>query len=269
MPFYYRAVRPTITMSAPVLNPASDTEVSGNPPIDINGSYSLGYSYTAAPAPAQYRVEEQKDNGGYTSLGDVTATTLTISNRGNGVYDYRVSGLFAVQYGLLEGPASAVQTVQVDRRLESDVTSLVQTAVSNVSLAAGVFEFDQTLKNISSNQTILPPLRFQIDAIQSASGTVRAINADNGGNGVESPAAFDYSNTLGADRALTVNEVSGSRHLRFRNTAAELFEFTAIVKGEFPDPAYLGVGRAAGSRRFKLKLRFVADPAAGSVTVKE
>src|SRR5689334_1853865 len=39
MPFYYRAVLPTITMSAPVLNPASDTEVSGNPTIDINGSY--------------------------------------------------------------------------------------------------------------------------------------------------------------------------------------------------------------------------------------
>jgi hypothetical protein len=139
--------------------------------------------------------------------------------------------------------------------------------VSNVTLAAGVFEFDQTLKNISSNQTILPPLRFQINGIQSASGTVRAINADNGGNGVESPAVFDYSNTLGADRALTANEVSGSRHMRFRNTAAELFEFTAIVKGQFPDPAYLGVGRDAGSRRFKVKLRFVADPDAGSVTI--
>jgi subtilisin family serine protease len=267
MPFYYRAVRPTITMNAPALNPANDTEVSGNPPVDINGSYSLGYSYTAAPAPAQYRVEEQKDNGAFTPLADVNQTTLALNNRGNGVYTYRVSGLFAVQYGLLQGPASAVQTVQVDRRLESDVTSLIQTAVSNVTLAAGVFEFDQTLTNISSNQTILPPLRFQITTIQSASGTVRAINADNGGNGVESPAVFDYSNTLGTDRALTVGEASGNRHLRFRDLSAELFEFTAVVKGQFPDPAYLSAGRAAGSKRFKVKLRFIADPTAGSVTI--
>jgi hypothetical protein len=256
MPFYYRAVRPTITMSAPLLNPASDTEVSGDPPIDINGSYSLAYSYTAAPAPAQYLVEEQRNGGTFTRLGVVSQTTYAISGRSNGVFNYRVAGLFAVQYGLLQGPASVVQTVQVNHRLESEVTSLIQTAVNNVSLAAGVFEFDQTLKNISSNQTILPPLRFQITGIQSTSGTVRAINADNGGNGVESPAVFDYSNTLGTDRALTVGEVSGSRHLRFRDTAAE-----------FPDPAYLGVGRDAGSKRFKVRLRFIADPAAGSVTI--
>src|SRR5205085_2744745 len=177
MPFYYRAVRPTITMSAPLLNPASDTEVSGNPPIDINGSYALPYSFSGLPAPAQYRIEEQKDNGAFTQLADVSQTTFAISNRGNGVYNYRVSGLFAVQYGLLQGPSSAVQTVQVNRRLEADVTSLIQTAVTNVSLAAGVFEFDQTLKNVSSNQTILPPLRFTVTAIQSGTGTVRAINA--------------------------------------------------------------------------------------------
>ena len=159
-----------------------------------------------------------------------------------------------------------MQTVQVNRRLESDVTSLIQTAVTNVSLAAGVFEFDQTLKNISSNQTILPPLRFTVTAIQSGTGTVRAINADNGGNGVESAASFDYSNTLGADRALTVGETSGSRHLKFSDAATELFQFTAVVKGQFPDPAFAAAtAHTRSSKRFKIKLRFTADPATGSV----
>ncbi|MFL6274011.1 MAG: S8 family serine peptidase [Blastocatellia bacterium] len=267
MPVYYRAVRPTIAMSAPVLNAPVDTEVSGNPPVDINGTYSLAYTYAGSPAPAQFRVEEQKDNGGFTRLADVSQASFAISNRGNGAYNYRVSGLFTMQYGLLQGPASAVQAVQVNRRLEADVTSLIQTAVANVSLAAGVFEFDQMLKNISSNQTILPPLRFNITAIQSTSGTVRVANADNGGNGVESSAVFDYSNLLGADRALTVNEVSGSRHLKFSDAAAELFQFTAVVKGQFPDPAFTTAARQTGSggKRFKVKLHFVADPASGTV----
>ena len=69
-----------------------------------------------------------------------------------------MAGLFAVQYGLLKGPYSATQTVQVDRRLESDVTAMIQTAISNVSLAGPLFEFDQTLKNTGSTN-ILPPLR--------------------------------------------------------------------------------------------------------------
>ncbi|HKQ08320.1 MAG TPA: S8 family serine peptidase [Blastocatellia bacterium] len=267
MPVYYRAVRPTIAMSAPTLNAPVDTEVSGNPPVDINGTYSLTYTYAGSPAPAQFRVEEQKDNGGFTRLADVSQASFAISNRGNGAYNYRVSGLFTVQYGLLQGPASAVQTVQVNRRLEADVTSLIQTAVSNVSLAAGIFEFDQTLRNISSNQTILPPLRFNITAIQSTSGTVRVANADNGGNGVDSNAVFDYSNALGTDRALTVGEVSGSHHLKFSDPAAELFQFTAVVKGQFPDPAFTAMARQAGSggKHFKVKLHFVADPASGTV----
>jgi hypothetical protein len=271
MPFYYRAVTPTLTMAAPTLAPAGDTEVSGNPPIDINGSYSLSYSFSGSPTPAQFRVEEQKDNGAFAVLGDVPAsqTNFAISGRGNGLYNYRVAGLFTVQYGLLKGPYSATQTVQVDRRLESDVTSMIQTAVSNVSFVATVFEFDQTLKNKTSSTTILPPLRFNIVSIQSTTGTVRVSNADNGGNGVESSALFDYSNTLGADRALTAGEISGARHLKFSDPASELFTFTAVIKGHFPDPAFaaMSMNGATGARKFKLKLRFIADPAAGSVAL--
>ncbi|HXG91082.1 MAG TPA: S8 family serine peptidase [Blastocatellia bacterium] len=270
MPFYYRAVRPTVSMSAPTLNPASGTEVSGSPVIEINGSYSLSYAATGANAPAKFRIEEQKNSGAFTVLADVPAsqTIFDITNRSNGTYNYRVAGLYTVQYGLLQGPYSAIQTVQVDRRLESDVTSLIQTAISNVSLTAGVFEFDQTLKNKTTDKTILPPLKFNVVSIQSTSGTVRVINADNGGNGVESSATFDYSNALGSDRALTPGEVSGARHLKFADAAAELFTYTAVVKGQFPDPAFASasVGEKQ-SRKFRVKIRFTANPATGTVTV--
>jgi hypothetical protein len=270
MPFYYRAITPPVTLTAPALAPASGTEVSGNPPIDIDGSYSLPYSFAGSPAPAKFRVEEQTNGGAFAILGDVPAVQFAISNKGNGLYGYRVSGLFTVQYGLLQGPPSAIQTVQVDRRLESDVTAVIQTAVSNVSFAGGVFEFDQTLKNTSSNSTILPPLRFNITAIQSNSGTVRCSNADNGGNGVESSALWDYSNTLGSDRALASGEITSARHLRFSDAAGELFTFTASIKGNFPDPAFVttGVNHSNSPRKFRVNLRFVADPTTGSVKLQ-
>ena len=50
MPFYYRAVRPSITPAAPTLAPVNGTEVNGSPVIDINGAYSLSYSFTNSPA---------------------------------------------------------------------------------------------------------------------------------------------------------------------------------------------------------------------------
>jgi len=269
MPFYYRAVRPNVSVGAPTFAPATGNEVSGNPPIDIDGNYSLSYSYSGSPAPAQFRVEEQTNNGAFTGLGDVPQTSFGISGHSNGVYNYRVSGLFTVQYGLLQGPVSAIQTIQVDRRVESDVTSMIQTAMSNVSFAASVFEFDQTLKNTTTGTTILPPLRLNIVAIQSTTGTVRASNADNGGNGVESSAMWDYSNTLGADRALTPGEISAARHLKFSDPASELFNFTVVIKGNFPDPAFATMSATGGGRgeprRFKLRLRFVADPTTRSV----
>jgi hypothetical protein len=272
MPFFYRAITPAVTLAAPALSPAAGTEVAGNPPIDIDGAYSLPYSFAASPTPAKFRVEEQKNGGGFAILGDVNAgqTTFAISNRNNGLYTYRVSGLFTVQYGLLQGPSSASQTLQVDRRLESEVTAMIQTAVSNVSFGAGVFEFDQTLKNTSASTTILPPLRFSITAIQSNTGAVRSSNADNGGNGVASAALWDYSNTLGSDRGLTPNEVSSARHLKFNDAAGELFTFTATIRGNFPDPAFAATSmrRASSSTKFKFKLRFVADPARGSVELE-
>ncbi|HJQ69956.1 MAG TPA: S8 family serine peptidase, partial [Blastocatellia bacterium] len=269
MPFYYRAVSPAVTLAAATLS-ASGAEVVGSPAIDINGGYSL--SYSAAGSPAKYRIEEQNGAGAFTRLADADAgqTTYDIAGRPNGVYNYRVAGLFPVQYGLLQGPYSAAQTIQVDRRLESDVTSMIQTAVSNVSLASGVFEFDQTLKNTSSS-AIQPPLRFSITAIQSSSGAVRVANADNGGSGVESAALFDYSNGLGADRQLSADETSGAIRLKFTNPSAELFQFTAVVKGHFADTAFaaarLGSAGARGERQFKVRMRFIANPAAGTVSV--
>jgi subtilisin family serine protease len=251
MPFYYRAVKPTITMAAPTFNSITGTEVTDNPPVDINGAYQLNFAApTTGASPSKFRVQESTDGGTtWTTLADLDAsqTSYGISGRGNGTYQYRVVGLFPVQYGLLAGPASAAQSVHVDRRVEQDVTSLVQAAIvdGSLSFAGGLTQFDQTLKNVSST-TLYPTMRFVITSVQSNSGKVSVANADNNGAGTtNSPAAFDYSGTVGYSFA--PNALSASKHLKFNNPASEMFQFTAVVYANLPDPAYAQSTSSSGA----------------------
>ncbi len=247
MPFYYRAVRPTITTNAPSLNAITGNEVADNPPVDINGGYRLQYAPPASgAAPAQYRVQESTNGGAtWTTLGDVSAvqTAFDVTGRGNGTYTYRVTGLFSTQYGLIPGPSSGSRAVRVDRRVEADVTALVQLVNKAITFGAGTTDLVQTLKNKTSSPTVYPPARFEIVSIQSGAGDVRVANADNGGNGVDSPAAFDYSTQVGAD--LTPGEESGSRTIRFSNPSTSLFTFTARIYAHLPDAAAAGSGSSA------------------------
>ena len=102
-------------------------------------------------------------------------------------------------------------------------------ADGTLSFSEGTFQFDQVLKNVSSDTTIFPPLRFTIVSVQSGSGTVRVANADNGGDGVASPAVFDYTSAAGFE--LVPGETSGARQLKFSNSRGERFSFTATVSG--------------------------------------
>ncbi len=248
MPFQYRAIAPTVAMFAPMLNNVGNTEFSGNPSTDIDGSYQLSFAASGSPAPAQFRIEESNNNGAsWTVLGDVptSQTTFDITGRGNGTFQYRVRGLYTVDGGLLPGPPSAARSVVVDRRLEADVTALIEARMvdGTVSFGGGVFQFDHTLKNTSSDTSIFAPLRFIITSVTSGSGTVSVRNADDGGNGINSPATFDYKSFVGVDQQLSPAETSGARRLEFNNAAGEMFQFTAVVKGHFPDAA----GASSGS----------------------
>ncbi len=245
MPFQYRAIAPTVSMAAPTLNEARNTEFA-NPATDIDGNYQLSFG-SNGNAPAKLRIEESNDSGAsWTLLSDVAAsqTTYDIAGRGNGNFQYRVRGLYTVENGLMPGPASAAKTVVVDRRIEADVTSMMEAKVVDGSLAlsGGVWQFDQTLKNISATTSVFAPLQFTITSISSNSGNVRVKNADNGGNGVTSPATFDYTPQVGADQQLSPGELTASRRLQFNDPASEMFTFTVAIKGHFSDPAGGGAG---------------------------
>ena len=85
-----------------------------------------------------------------------------------------------------------------------------------------------TIKN-TSTATLYAPLRIEVASITSASGRVTVANADNGKTGAG--ASWDYSTKLGADNALTANEVSGARNMRFSNPNNEAFTVNFNVIG--------------------------------------
>lgn len=249
MPFQLRAVAPTVSMAAPTLNNAGNTEFAGNPATDINGNYQLSFAVAGANAPAKLRIEESNNGGGsWAVLADVPAsqTTYDVSGRSNGNFQYRVRGLYTVENGLMPGPTSAVTSVIVDRRMEANVTSLIEQRIveGSLSLAGGVWQFDQILRNNSST-SVFAPMSFTITSISSASGTVRVKNADNGGDGVNTPATFDYTTQVGSDQQLAAGESTNSRRLQFNDPASEMFTITVVIKGHLPDPA--GGGSAAGA----------------------
>lgn len=117
----------------------------------------------------------------------------------------------------LSGSASVNSAIQ-------DVTAAIKATMSNVRLAGGVFEFDQTLKNnsvASVDGVAYSPINFQIMNISNP--TVSVKNADNGGNGSSTPAVFAYN------QSLATGATSTARHLQFNDPQAQLFTFDAAI----------------------------------------
>ena len=100
-----------------------------------------------------------------------------------------------------------------------DLTSQIDSAISNVSFTGGVFAFDNKLTNsrgaFSFDQTVYSPIEFQITSISSPSVTVR--NADANGN------TFIYN------QSLALGETSSAKRFEFNNPMAQLFTFDAKI----------------------------------------
>lgn len=198
--------------------------------VDFDGNYSV--EWTAPDGDVQrYEIERSVDGGAFEPVAEVGADTTSYSesDQSNGRYAYRVRAMYPGEIGFfVSAPSNEVEVV-VDQRQQADITADTDTAISNVSFSGGVFEFDLQLTNESS-QRFVPLVEFNIVDIDSASGTVEVINADNGGSGTsaDDPALFDYSGELG-DEVFDSGETTGARHLEFRDEAAELFTFQAVV----------------------------------------
>jgi hypothetical protein len=130
----------------------------------------------------------------------------------------------------LSGSASLTSSVQ-------DISSAIQTAISNVSFANGVFEFDQTLKNkgvSAADTTAYAPVNFKVISISDS--TVTVANADNGGDGRNMPGIFNYNQTL------TAGATSAPKRLKFNDPQARLFTFDAVVSARVRGGGVTGNG---------------------------
>lgn len=164
-----------------------------------------------------------------------------------------------------------------------DITELVKSAIGNVSFLDGVFAFDLGLIN-DSDEDFLPAVTLRITGIDSASGTVEVINADNAGTGTspDDPADYDFPVRLAGYSpfaSFKAGDELGPRRLEFADPAAELFTFDAMVTahrsldGEFSGAA-TGGGTAGASDGDgsspdgdSMLLRFEIDPLTGEVSV--
>lgn len=104
-----------------------------------------------------------------------------------------------------------------------DVTAAIETAISNVSFANGIFAFDQRLRNArganSFDRAIYEPIEFRIKRISDPSVTVR--NAD-----TSSPLpTFIYNESL------PLGATSSAKRLEFNDPFARLFTFEASIIG--------------------------------------
>jgi len=238
-------------MLPPALAPITGdyVDLQGNQ-VKFTGNFSI--SWTPQGGEQGFEIEKSTDNQNWDILADVdgSTTNYTLTNQADGQYFFRVRGITAGQIGKYVTAGSNASKIVVSQRTKVDITSLVNQAVSNVSLTGGVFQLNLSLTN-NSAQTYLPLVDLNVIGINSASGTISVVNADNGKNGksAANAALFGYSQNIGADEQFTPAEVTGTRTLRFQDNASEMFTYDAVVT------AYVGTGGGSSSS---------AAPAGGS-----
>jgi minor extracellular serine protease Vpr len=222
--------------SAPALQTIpGDFVNSQNQHVDFDGSFNI--NWTPNGGEQGFEVEQSTDNQNWQILGDVSGTTnnLAASNLANGTYYFRARAFYPGQIGLFVTDPGNVVSVVVDQRSQVDITSLVTKAISNVSLSGGVFQLDLAMTN-GSAQAYVPLIDLNVVGINSPSGSIKVINADNGKDGKSqaNAARFGYSQAIGPDEQFTPNEVTATRTFRFQDNASEMFTFDANVTAYLP-----------------------------------
>jgi hypothetical protein len=155
-----------------------------------------------------------------------------LSNLFDSEYVVRAVGVNSTgQVGFSDLSGAARPTVA-----KQDLTTQVDSAISNISFANGVMAFDNQLTNargaLSIDQTIYAPLEFKIVSISNPTVTVK--NADGGAN------TFLYNQTL------ALGQTSNAKRLEFNDPLAQMFSFDAKVYGNQFAGSTTGTGSQGG-----------------------
>ncbi|MGZ5434962.1 MAG: S8 family serine peptidase [Pyrinomonadaceae bacterium] len=205
--------------------------------VDFDGSFTL--NWTGVGGEQGYEVQQSSaSNPDWQTIAAVDAgtTSYNLTNLANDTYSFRVRGIHPGQIGKFVTNAGNEISVLVDQRSKVDITNLVTQAISNVSLSGGVFQLDLAMTS-NSTQTYIPHVDLNVIGVNSASGTVKIINADNGkdGKSAANAALFSYSQKLGADQLFSPAEISSPRSMRFEDNTAEMFTFDVVVTAYLPN----------------------------------
>jgi Zn-dependent metalloprotease len=140
-----------------------------------------------------------------------------------------VNGSGQVGFSAFSGSSRALQQQQ-------DVTSQIDSALSNFSFTGGVTAFDNKLTNargaFSEDKTIYTPIEFKVLSISSPNVTLR--NADQGGN------------TFVFNQSLALGQTSNAKRMEFNNPLMQLFTFDARVYGNAFAGNTIGTGTQGG-----------------------
>ncbi|HEX6126425.1 MAG TPA: M36 family metallopeptidase [Pyrinomonadaceae bacterium] len=259
-----------VTISTQV-TPFAGNQPAPEPPSNIqavpSSPRSLRVSWNSVPNALAYQVLKRKTalagqrepNGrrefidgdsattGYRHVAYVGADTLSYVDNGkvqeiftaaglNNLYDSEyvvraiaVNSSGQVGFSHLSGSSRALQQQQ-------DLTSQIDSALSNISFTGGVTAFDNKLTNargaLSEDKTIYTPIQFQIVSISNPTVTIR--NADSGGN------------TFVFNQSLALGQTSAPKRMEFNNPMTQLFTFDARIFGNAFAGNTIGTGTQAG-----------------------
>lgn len=176
-------------------------------------------------------------------------------------------------------PESVTQTVVTvefepppPARQEAIVNDRVRLIAGNASFGGGTAAFDLRIEN-TSEAPVFAPLRAEITALTSASGTVAAINADNGAGGAG--AFWGYDAQIGGDDELSPAETSGARRLRFSNNGESftvVLDVIGHIEGEVAATGAAGDAEEGGDGPSapdlaRTLLELTVNPLTGSVRI--
>lgn len=184
---------------------------------------------------------------GYRHVGYVDGSTTNFVDNGkvqeiftpaglNNLYDSEyivravgVNSSGQVGFSAFSGSSRAIQQQQ-------DLTSQIDSALSNISFAGGMTSFDNQLTNargaLSADKTIYTPIEFKIISISNPNVTVR--NADSGGD------TFVYN------QSLALGQSSNAKRMEFNNPMTQLFTFDARIFGNAFAGNTIGTGTQGG-----------------------
>ena len=211
--------------------------------VDFDGSFTL--SWTGVGGEQGYEVEQSSaSNPEWQTIATVDAgtTSYNFTNLANDTYSFRIRGIHPGQIGKFVTSSGNEVSVLVNTRSKVDITNLVSYPILSASFSGGVWQQDFALMNNSTN-TYLPFVDFNIIGVNSASGTVRVINADNSKDGrtPANAALFGFSDKIGSDQLFSPSETTATRTVRFQNTMAEMFMWDVQVT------AYIDTGASGAS----------------------